>query len=361
MLNEEGKELAKNAAKEPVEPVEHRAVSLWLATISDFLKLVLPEGSAIFAEFQIIREKGTAIKEAYQKEEVQDLVVNVSHILSKARQVNFIKPLDSGSSESQELEREMRLIINEFYFRWPLFYVPIIVLLGAIGFALLGVIQIKDMKINVREIAVDSQKKIETQTSEIKIQLNELGNQAKNIIDKFKIETSNRLNDDLNSYVALEKTRATNMVNGIEEDTHRRINGEIDHYIESEKTYMSNSANSYIDTIKRDIKPEWNKELARVTVQVAGVEYQAKAVQDKIVDIERMVEPQVNNIQNRLINLEKQAESLELVIREINSDANHSLLQNVKTVWTLSPFFIGGIIASVIALLLSVFALFRVK
>jgi hypothetical protein len=120
-LDKEGEELAKKAE----ERVEHSAVILWLASVSDILKLVLPEKSAIVAEFETNRQKGPANKEAYQKDEVQALVANVSHLLSKVRQVNLTQPRNPESSASPELEHEMRLIINEFLFRWPWFYVPI--------------------------------------------------------------------------------------------------------------------------------------------------------------------------------------------------------------------------------------------
>lgn len=210
-LLQEGKEIITTTEND----VDGRTLRLWFASVSDILKLILPVESALLSEFNKIVKDMDKHNGSFSKDEANNIIDTTSQIFNRVRKINLLR---SNKSDSQELEHEMRLIINEPHFKRRLFYLPVIVLVIAAGFAITGVLQIRNVKVDLRKLTSDA---VEHVKKDINIQIKDINKD----IDIFVKDEKKKISTTVNKHI-----RELNEQNTEDKETIQRLNSELKLY-----------------------------------------------------------------------------------------------------------------------------------
>ncbi len=176
-------------------------LAIWFATAIDTITLFLPGNSELLAVL-------SKLQKAHADSDAVELPAEALTIIRIASEVNRIRRSDDVN---EDLRHDIQMFIVDTYRKSWLFYVPIVLLLVAFGFAVKGVFEVRDLKINTREEAAAAleraKQSIDQQQRSAESTIAMVGAKAKLAADDAKLEVERRLEHELQSYVADQRQR----------------------------------------------------------------------------------------------------------------------------------------------------------
>lgn len=158
MLRRRGEQLRRQRA-------DTAEINIWLAAVDDELKHTLPQESSLFQAFRKIWQPELEWTEEARADRIQQ-VIRLLELASVSPPIPPSPPPPPSPNEAEIPEHQIQWYVNEKYFGSWLFRIPILVLIAAASFAILGTIQIQGVQFDLRQLAKDS-------VEAIKLDLNE--------------------------------------------------------------------------------------------------------------------------------------------------------------------------------------------
>lgn len=226
------------------------SITFWYASAIDTLTLFLPEASELVRVFKELRDR-----QSHGCDE--RLLPQALDVLRIAADVNRLRRSDDLVAD---LRRDVQTSVGEIYRKSGWFYFPVTVLFLAAGFAVVGVIELRGTRINVREEAEAALRaakaSIEEHRTNVERSIDAIGKQAQSKADEAKQDVERKLELQLQSSV---------------EEARGRIN---------------TAAQKHLETIKREKTPNLEFGLIAAQAQLAGVEKRLQQVQGQLATLQ---------------------------------------------------------------------------
>ena len=251
-------------------------LTIWYASALDTLSLFLEADSELIRALKEVRDRPSDPHPAKLSQE--GLLV-----LRAASEVNRLR---RGDDLVGDLRRDIQTIIGDIYVKSWWFYGPVGILFMAALFAVAGIVQLRETRINVREEAESALRNAKTSIDEHRVNversIDAIGKQAESKADEAK------------------------------QNVEKRMELQLQTTLEEAKTRINNAANNHFESIKRERTP--NLESGLVAAQV------------KLADVEKRLE----SVQKQVSTLESSINDMERAIKRIDSAAAAGTLENIS-------------------------------
>jgi hypothetical protein len=322
---------------------------IWFAAVEDFLKSTLPATSAVYREFEALNasvrgkgeapptdqpSKGTPQSGEIASPEARDLrktieattrlLKSVSLSTTRSMQSDLGSDGEADKAQRENLEHDIRSVINDTFAHSWAFRVPIVVMSAAVIFAVFGIFQIQNYRVDIRDLrdkAIDK---------------------AKQQIDSQAVDLRKNLQRDYDS--TSKAITSTANIAALSQQ-YRSASSEITKAANSEA--LQRQSGSASDDIRRTVASHIEKLKSEKS---AALETNLSNLAGRIHDLETRFKPldaQVSTFERRLVPVASAYE-------EIKSNKDRRLLEVASVVLNGGVVFVWTILTiSVIALLLA--------
>ncbi|HEY2094567.1 MAG TPA: hypothetical protein VGJ81_22125 [Thermoanaerobaculia bacterium] len=272
-------------------------VRVWLARSRDVIALVLPENSRLLKEFDETHD-------LFLKKGLNTLPPTALMVIHSASTINRARRDDALAAE---LRDEMNSIALQTYSNSLPFRATIGLLALTAGFAILGVFQLNNFKVDVRERAETAARKAEQEIEQQKVI-------ASKAISAISVDAR--------------------------QEVERQLKSELQSHVTDTKRGITVAAQSYIDDLKRQKAPELEAALLVSRMNLEGLRKQLLDTQQRLAQVEE----KSNTLKRGLDQMRKVT-------------AGSSILDKLSAFLDRSRGYVAGeIVAIACALLLALFA-----
>jgi hypothetical protein len=216
-------------------------LTVWSVTAISTLTLFLPETSALVEHFRKLSDT--------QFEPPTGSLEQALGLLRVAVDINLQRRDDVSLSTLRE---DMRTIIGDIYLKAWWFYVPAAILLLAAGFAVTGLIQVKDVRLDLQKEVQTTRDRIEDHRKTVEASIDSLGKRAQTSADEAR------------------------------QAVERKLEGQLQSHVDSTKRRIDEAADRHLDTLKRSKSPALESGLAAVQATVMDLEKRAGRLKDDL-------------------------------------------------------------------------------
>lgn len=219
-------------------------VAIWFARALDTVTLFLPENSAVVRMLSDARDQSKNLRRI-SPEAVQ--IVRIASEYNRDRR---------GDDLLDDLRQDVHAVITDIYRKSWWFYVPIALLAAAAIFAISGVIQLRDTKVDVRAEAAAALQR------------------AKDSIDQQQRSAE--------AAIALSGTRAKAAAEDAKQEVERRLERELQTYVADQRQRIATATDQQIELLKRERAPNIDSALGMYQARIDGLQTRVKQVDQRL-------------------------------------------------------------------------------